>query len=151
GAILNAPYFPAGVADRLAKLAAAATNVEDVALVREIRELVEDAVIDLLHVGVLFLVEVDHVRSSFSRDPKGSAASTRRAPLRVAAQQSSRQNPRAVEIELEAQLAQPLGRHCAAQEFRIVGHEHQEAAAAGADQLAADGPIRPRHLVPAID
>src|SRR5262249_41068945 len=57
----------------------------------------------------------------------------------------------ALEVEAEAHLAQAGLRHGTPQTHLLLGVEHQEATAAGADQLAAQRPVRLCQLVPLVD
>src|SRR5262245_27106212 len=58
---------------------------------------------------------------------------------------------RAVVVEPEPDLGQPLFVHCGTQRAGIVGEEEEKASAASPGQLAADRPVRPTGLVPAVD
>src|ERR1039457_998620 len=57
----------------------------------------------------------------------------------------------ALEIKPEADLLEALLPHRVAQLPLVARVEHQEAPAAGADQLAAQGPVRHRVVVPLVD
>src|ERR1700733_3945939 len=60
-------------------------------------------------------------------------------------------DPRALELEPEPHLAQPCARHRGAQLLAVARVEQQEAAAAGADELAAERAVRAAERVPRID
>src|SRR4051812_19254386 len=81
-----------------------------------------------------------------------------RAPIRVARPPASSANRSTIdkhlgarEVEAEAHLAQPGADQRVAQPPAILGVEEQEAAAAGADQLAAEGAVTAAELVPGVD
>src|SRR5215471_7247786 len=57
----------------------------------------------------------------------------------------------AVGIKAEAHLSQSSFAHGVAQPRLVFGIEHQKAAAAGADQLAADSAVVAGEIVPGID
>src|SRR5271157_211596 len=61
------------------------------------------------------------------------------------------QNPRPREINLEPQFGEPFCLHGASQTHGVVGQEHQEAAAAGADELTAHGAVAAPPLVTVVD
>src|SRR5262245_36881012 len=70
-------------------------------------------------------------------------------PLASSEQRSSLEDHLgALEVEAEAHLAQSGLRHRPPQTHLLLGVEHQEATAAGADQLPAQRPICLRQLVP---
>src|SRR5262249_4956069 len=58
---------------------------------------------------------------------------------------------RALEVEAEAHFAQAGLRHRVTQAGLIFSIEHQEAAAARADQLAAERAVLHRHLIPRVN
>src|SRR5262249_3822293 len=54
-------------------------------------------------------------------------------------------------VETEADLAQTGPRQRPPQPGLVLGVEHEKAATAGPDQLAAQGPVLARQIVPAVD
>src|SRR5262245_19112072 len=73
-------------------------------------------------------------------------------PLASSEQRSSLEDDLGtLEVEAEAHLAQARLRHRPPQTHLLLGVEHQEATAAGTDQLAAQRPVRLRQLVPLVD
>ena len=60
-------------------------------------------------------------------------------------------HPIAGEVEAEAHFPQARARHDRAEPRLVLGVEQQETAAAGADQLAADGAVGPRQIVVVVD
>src|SRR5579872_953341 len=64
---------------------------------------------------------------------------------------ASRQDRRTVVIETEGQFRKAVSAHGAAKTQRVLGVEQQEATAARADELAADGAVLKRMRITAID
>src|SRR5690242_10032267 len=58
---------------------------------------------------------------------------------------------RPFEVEVESDFGQPCFTHGVTQALLLLGVEHQEAAAASPDQLAADGAVVEREVVPLVD
>src|SRR5581483_2552828 len=81
---------------------------------------------------------------------QGSPLAGRVAPVGHA-RRLLRQHTRAVIVEMEADLDEALLAHGMAEPGLVLGDEHEEPAAAGADQLAAGGAVAAPDIVPVID